>query len=68
MSGVKLRILGASALTLGLVGLLSGWSVLDSADGTPFAVLQLGLVGAGLLLVYRGERRSRRRQRPPRHR
>lgn len=55
MSGFKLRALGAGTIMVGLVSLLSGWSVLFSPEGAVATIVQFALLATGLILVYRGE-------------
>ncbi|GAA1414193.1 hypothetical protein AUR04nite_19910 [Glutamicibacter uratoxydans] len=55
MSGITLRVIGAAAITVGLICLLSGWSAVFAVEGTLFTALQCALVLVGLVMVYRGE-------------
>lgn len=55
MSSITLRGLGAAAITVGLVCLLSGWSAAFAAEGALFTAVQCLLVISGLFMVYRGE-------------
>ncbi|WP_313813131.1 hypothetical protein [Glutamicibacter sp.] len=55
MNGITLRILGAAAIMVGLICLLSGWSAVFAVEGTMFTAIQCALVLGGLFMVYRGE-------------
>ena len=55
MNGPQLRLCGALILLPTLVLLLSGWSVLFSAEGAVPTIVQFALLAAGLAMVYRGE-------------
>lgn len=55
MSGITLRVVGAVAITVGLICLLSGWSAALATEGIAFTALETLVVICGLFMVYRGE-------------
>ncbi|MFJ2620803.1 hypothetical protein [Glutamicibacter sp. NPDC087344] len=60
MNGSWLRLCGAMILLPTLVLLLSGWSVLFTAEGAVVTIVQFALLLTGLVMVYRGENPRRR--------
>ncbi len=60
MNGSWLRLCGAMILLPTLVLLLSGWSVLFTAEGAVVTFVQFALLLTGLVMVYRGENPRRR--------